>query len=54
MKDRMRSAEVFPETAKSIEGHALSDGKDASYGAGIGLKQKRKALKKAHRGYREG
>ncbi|SPF79583.1 site-specific integrase [Pseudoprimorskyibacter insulae] len=32
MKNRMRAAEIFPETAKSIEGHSYGAGQDASYG----------------------
>ncbi|UWP90739.1 integrase [Aliiroseovarius crassostreae] len=51
MKDRMRKAEVFPETAKAIEGHALSAGQDSSYGSEISLKQKQEALMKALEGY---
>lgn len=53
MKDRMRAAEVFPETAKAIEGHALSAGQDSSYGEGVSLQQKQVALAKALQGYRE-
>ncbi|AML52752.1 hypothetical protein RC74_17125 [Falsihalocynthiibacter arcticus] len=49
MKDRMRAAEVFPETAKAIEGHALSSGQDGSYGEGISLAQKHEAMIKAMR-----
>ncbi len=48
MKDRLRDAEVFPETAKSIQGHALSKGQDASYGSGISLDKKLEALLKAN------
>ena len=52
MKDRMREAEVFPETAKAIEGHAYSAGQDASYGEGVGLRKKAEALNNALSGYR--
>ena len=52
MKDRMREAEVFPETAKAIEGHAYSTGQDASYGGGLSLRKKAQALKSALGFYR--
>lgn len=42
MKDRMRSAEVYPETARAIEGHAYSAGQDGSYGSEIPLERKKK------------
>lgn len=54
MKDRMRLAEVFPEKAKALEGHAYSAGQDASYGGGYPPEQLKEALEKALRGYREG
>lgn len=52
MKDRMREAEIYPDTAKAIEGHAFSMGQDASYGAGVGLRKKSEALERALAGYR--
>jgi integrase len=52
MKDRMREAEVFPETAKAIEGHAYSSGQDASYGGGVTLRKKAEAVEKALISYR--
>lgn len=54
MKDRMRLAEVFPEKAKAIEGHAFSAGQDGSYGGGYPLEQLEEALEKALKGYRRG
>lgn len=54
MKDRMRVAEVFPEKAKAIEGHAFSAGQDGSYGGGYPLEQLKEALEKALNGYRAG
>ena len=51
MKDRMRLAEVFPEKAKALEGHAYSAGQDGSYGGGYPLEQIKEALEKALRGY---
>ncbi len=54
MKDRMRRAEIFPETAKAIEGHAFSIGQDGSYGGRFPLAQMQAALQKALAGYREG
>jgi hypothetical protein len=48
----MREAEVFPETAKAIEGHAYSSGQDANYGRGVGLRKKAEALERALNGYR--
>lgn len=54
MKDRMRLAEVFPEKAKALEGHAFSAGQDGSYGSGYPLEQLREALEKALKGYRCG
>lgn len=54
MKDRMRLAEVFPEKAKALEGHAFSAGQDGSYGSGYPLEQLREALEKALIGYRCG
>ncbi len=53
MKDRMRQAEVFPETARAIEGHSYGGGQDASYGGAIPLEQMKRALEKALVGYRE-
>ena len=50
----MRTAEVFPEKAKAIEGHAFNAGQDASYGGGYPLEQLREALEKALEGYRSG
>lgn len=47
MKDRLRDADVRTETSKAIQGHALSDGEDASYGNGISLSRKLEALLKA-------
>jgi integrase len=54
MKDRMRLAEVFPEKARALEGHAYSAGQEASYGGGYPLEQLREALERALKGYREG
>ncbi|WP_298905566.1 integrase [uncultured Aliiroseovarius sp.] len=51
MKDRMRLAEVFPETARAIEGHAISAGQDGSYGGEFPLEKKRDALLAALYGY---
>ena len=54
MKDRMRQAEIFPETAKAIEGHAYSEGHDGSYGGQLPLRQMQAALQKALKEYRRG
>ena len=54
MKDRLRFAEVFPEKAKAIQGHAYSAGQDSSYGGGYPLEQLKEALERALEGYREG
>ncbi|SFN44099.1 Phage integrase family protein [Roseovarius lutimaris] len=53
MKDRMRAAEIFPDTQKAIQGHALGRGEDASYGGPVSLEQKRDALVKALGEHRE-
>lgn len=52
MKDRMREAEVFSQTQLAIEGHALGAGQEASYGKGVSLQKKQKALLDALAGYR--
>ena len=54
IKDRLRFAEIFPDKAKAIQGHAYSARQDASYGGGYPLEQLKEALEKALRGYREG
>ncbi len=53
MKDRMRAAEIFPDTQRAIQGHAFGGGEDAAYGGPVSLEQKRDALVKALSGYRE-
>ncbi|WP_254656428.1 integrase [Roseovarius sp. 217] len=53
MKDRMRAAEIFPDTQRAIQGHAFGGGEDAAYGGPVSLEQKRDALVKALGGYRE-
>ncbi|WP_254656380.1 integrase [Roseovarius sp. 217] len=52
MKDRMRAKEIFPDTARAIQGHAFKGGEDAAYGGPASLEQKRDALVKALGGYR--
>ncbi|MET4100804.1 integrase [Roseovarius sp. MBR-78] len=52
MKDRLRAAEIYPDTQQAIQGHAYAGGEAAYYGGPVSLQRKQEALEKALRGYR--
>lgn len=52
MKDRLRAAEIHPDTQQAIQGHAYVGGEAGRYGGPVSLELKQEALEKALRGYR--